>query len=176
VGCGFLSPLAVEPIFQDFYPLHKTHQGIAQHVGELAVLQVRTARRYLFALSANHFSGDSHHHRLGRYGLHHHGVGADAAALADGNVPQDLGSGTHNDPILEGGVTFTLSQAGASQGHPVVEGDIVSDLGGLSDYYAHPVIDEEAPTDAGTRVDLDAGKGSIQVGKPPSQELQLPSP
>jgi hypothetical protein len=38
------------------------------------------------------------------------------------------------------------------------------------------MVDEEAPADAGPGVDLDAGEGPIQVGKPPGQELQLSNP
>jgi hypothetical protein len=63
--------------------------------------------------------------------LHHHGVGADAAVVADLDRAEQLGPGADGDAIAHRRVALAALEAGAAERDPVVHGHVVAHLGGL---------------------------------------------
>ncbi len=103
-------------------------------------------------------AGDADDDRVGRHRLDHDGVGADPAAGADGDGPEDLGAGADGDAVADRWGGACRGQAGAAEGDAVVDGHVGADLGGLPDDHAGGVVDEQPGPEHRGGVDVHPGE------------------
>ncbi len=120
--------------------------------------------------------GNTNHRCSGGHRLGHHRIRANLGAFTHLKRPKDLGSGTHNHPIFQGGVSLALVPTGAAQGHALIQGDIVTNLSSLTNNHTQAVIDKEAAPDLGPRMDLNSGKPATDGGQKTGQPFQVVGP
>ena len=101
--------------------------------------------------------------------------GADLDVVADVDVAEDLGAGSHDHSIAESGVTFALLAASTAERDALVEQDIVSNLGSFADDDSRAVIDEEAAAECGAWVDFNPGKEAADLRDQPGDEGDAPT-
>ena len=83
-----------------------------------------------------------------RHLAQHHGVGADARAVADRERPHHLRAGADDHVATERRMALgALRERRAAERHALVDGRVVADLGGLADHHAEAMVDEHAPAD-----------------------------
>ena len=149
--------------------------GVAQHVGEAAVIQIGPMEVGM-GPAPDDFTGNPDHDGIRRHRLDHHGVGADPASLPDFKSPQNFGARPHHDAVPKRGVPLALVPAGAAQGDPLIERDVGADFRRLTDDDAHAVVDEKSGADDRPRVDFNAGPGPGDLGQKPRRSFEPPPP
>ncbi len=150
--------MPIQAGLERIHTLEQLLQGQSHHIRQRGMVQVRRIAQVVRVGASDNLAGYADHHRVGRDGFDHHGVGADAAVIADGNRTKHFGACADHDPVPDGGMPFAFLQAGPAQGHAMVERDIRANLGGLANDHAHAMINEKAGADGCAGMDLDAGQ------------------
>ena len=110
------------------------------------------------------------------------GVGADFDIVSDFYRPQNLGAGTDDDVVADGGVafgrdfSFVVENRCPAQRYAVIHGDVVSDFGCFSDDNAGSVVYEKAFADFGSGMDFNAGQKSCNLRKDSGKQPEILSP
>ena len=84
----------------------RARQADADEVGQQGVVEVGRGGGGAGLLALDDLAGHADDDRVGRYGLDHDGVGADAAVAADRDRAEDLGAGADGHPVADGGVAL----------------------------------------------------------------------
>ena len=127
-------------------------------------------------LAVDRAGRDADHGGVGRHGVDHHGVGADAGIVADGDRPQHLGAGADDHVVAHRRVALAAHGARDPQRDLMIEVAIVADLGGLADHHAHAMIDDKPPADLRGRMDLDPGQPAGDMGGKSAQQVPIMPP
>lgn len=110
----------------------------------------------IFGNAANQLGIDSHSNGAGRHVLGHHRVCPNPAIIADHNISNQLGPGTQDDSVANGGVALDRIQRLSTQGHPVVDQHVIANHGGFSDDHPNSVINYQPAANIGTGVDFNS--------------------
>lgn len=161
--------------FEGFQPTDKSREGFAQNVGKFSVFKVGGWGGGVGA-PFDDFAGDPHDHGVRRDIFDHHGVGADAAPLADGHRAKNFCPRADHNSFRQGGMAFAFDERCPPQRDPLVECDVGRDLRGFADNDAHAVVNEQPLADDRAGMDFHPGDEPSRGRNPSRQQFKSDSP
>src|SRR3989442_1302900 len=134
--------------------LHELLDRLRDRIGQIGLIQVDPAADSL-AVSVCYAPRHPDDNRVRRHFAHHDRAGADPAAVADRERPDDLRARADHHVAAERGGTLLALAAGAAKRHALQQRDVRADLRRFADDHAHAAVDEEAGTELRRGMDLD---------------------
>src|SRR6202022_5199227 len=98
--------------------------------------------------------GDARHRHIVRHGLHQHGAGGDAGAMADLDIAENFSARPDQYAVADLGMAVLILLAGAAKRDAVQDRDVVLDHRGLTADETRGVVEEDAAADPGCGIDV----------------------
>src|SRR6267143_554937 len=115
---------------------------------------IHGARRLGAAGLADDPGGNPSYRHVMRHGLHHHGAGGNAGAMADLDIAENFRARSDQYAVADFGMAVLVLLAGAAKRNAVQDRDVVFDHSGLADDEAGGVIEEDTAADPGCGIDI----------------------
>ena len=171
----FLGRLAELPgvrIFEFLSQLDQLHLQRSKSVGR-RIRHIGVIHRGIgksLALRFDDSGRDTDYGRIRRNRFDNNGIGADFHIVADRDAAENFCPRPDHHMIPQGGMALAALFTGAAERHALKQRDVVSDFGGFSDHHTHTMIDKKRGADLCTRMNLDSGQPSRELGDRPGQK------